>query len=364
MLYFLMNRFIIIAMIKSGKPTIKQLAERAGVSKTAVSFAFNSPERISSETYHRIMDIAQEMGYSPDPVARILAKRKTQSLALLLPQSIPDIFQNPYITEILRGFGEVCDKKGFSVLVLSPLKGIISHAVLNAAVDGMAILGVTETSDVHSVCRQRNMPYVTIDAGIGENYINIGIDDEKSACSLASVLLKNGHRRICICSLMSVSHELLNEGTSQTMNARYRGIKKAVADVCPRENVDIYVISAATSFYESYMVAKKELSKQNRPTAIFCMAGIQTYGFYRAARELNLRIPDDLSIVTFDNLPYNELLSPVPTAVNQPGFEKGQQAAEILIDLLEGQSRSSVVIDVEVISTGSVAPVSGGVKGL
>ena len=73
-------------MRQSGRPTIKDLASRAGVSKTAVSFAFNSPERISKETYQKIMDIAKELGYVPDPVARGLARRKTQCIGILLPQ--------------------------------------------------------------------------------------------------------------------------------------------------------------------------------------------------------------------------------------------------------------------------------------
>ena len=94
------------------KVTIKDLAEKAGVSKTSVSFAFNNPARISKETYNKIMAIAQEIGYSPDPVARILATKQTQTIGLLFPQSITEVLQNTYISEVVRGVGSICDKEG------------------------------------------------------------------------------------------------------------------------------------------------------------------------------------------------------------------------------------------------------------
>ena len=92
------------------KVTIKELAEKAGVSKTAVSFAFNNPKRISEETYNRIMKIAKEIGYSPDPLARILATKQTGTIGVLFPQSVSEVLQNPYISDLIRGIGIVCDR--------------------------------------------------------------------------------------------------------------------------------------------------------------------------------------------------------------------------------------------------------------
>ena len=346
-------------MIKSGKPTIRDLAEKAGVSKTAVSFAFNSPERISTETYKKIMKIAQELGYSPDPVARILAKRRTQSLALLLPQSIPQVFQNPYITEILRGFGDVCDREGFSVLVLSPVKGIISHAILNSATDGIAILGVTSASEVHTVCKQRDMPYVTIDADNSSDYVNIGIDEELASEELATILLEKGHRRICVCTLPSVSSTLIDDGSSETLNARTKGILNAVNKYCEKIPDDLEFIEIDSAYNKAYEPAMKILSRKNRPTAIYCMADIQAYGFYSAARNLDLSIPGDVSIVTFDNLPHTDILDPRPTAVKQPGFEKGKIAAEFLIAMMNNKKCHSMVLEHSIFETDSVSIAEG-----
>lgn len=344
-------------MRQSGRPTIKDLANRAGVSKTAVSFAFNSPERISKETYQKIMDIAKELGYVPDPVARGLARRKTQCIGILLPQSIAYVFQNPYITELLRGVGEACEKENYSILVLSPLEGIFTHAVYNAVVDGVLILGAAGDSDVHTVCRQRGLPYVTIDAGFRDDCVNIGIDDEKAAYELTKLLLQAGHRRICVCMLQPLSDTLEASGSSETIRNRCKGIQKALDEYDVDKSLVEYM-EIGTSCDNSLVAARSLLSRENPPTGILCMADVQSYGFYNVVQERGLSIPGDLSIVTFDNLPQSDLLHPKPSSVDQPGFQKGCRAAEELFKLLSAQESQSTMLDFQILSTGSVAPPS------
>ena len=340
-------------MKRTGRPTIKELAEQAGVSKTAVSFAFNSPERISKETYARIMAIAKELGYVPDPVARGLARRKTQCIGILLPQSIASVFQNPYITELLRGVGEVCEKEKFSILVLSPLEGIFTHAVYNAVVDGVIILGAASASAVQQVCRQRGLAYVTVDAGFSGDCINIGIDEEEASYQLARILLDAGHRRLCVCTLQPLSETLESSGSSETIRHRRQGIQRALDECGAGGEVQYQEVGAACE--SALAAARSILSQDQRPTGIFCMADVHAYGFYGAARELGLAIPRELSVVTFDNLPQSQLLHPRPTAVDQPGFQKGWLAATELFKLLEADDAQSVVMDFQILKTGSVA---------
>ena len=340
-------------MKRTGRPTIKDLAERAGVSKTAVSFAFNSPERISKETYERIMAIAQDLGYVPDPVARGLARRKTQCVGILLPQSIASVFQNPYITELLRGVGEVCEKEKFSILVLSPLEGIFTHAVYNAVVDGVIILGAASASAVQQVCRQRGLAYVTVDAGFSGDCINIGIDEEEASYQLARILLDVGHRRLCVCTLQPLSETLESSGSSETIRHRRQGIQRALDECGAGGEVQYLEVGAACE--SALAAARSILSQDQRPTGIFCMADVHAYGFYGAARELGLAIPRELSVVTFDNLPQSQLLHPRPTAGDQPGFQKGWLAATELFKLLEADEAQSVVMDFQILKTGSVA---------
>ena len=348
-------------MKRTGRPTIKDLAQRAGVSKTAVSFAFNAPERLSKETCTKILSIAQELGYVPDPIARGLARKKTQCIGILLPQSIAFIFQNPYITELLRGIGEECEKEKFSILVLSPLEGIFTHALYNAVVDGVIILGAASDSDVHTLCRQRGLPYVTIDAGFSTDCVNVGIDDEKAAYALAKLLVQAGHKKICVCTLQPLSKNLESSGSSETIRNRCKGIDRAVQE---QDDIVVEYHEVGTSYESSLIAARSLLSQTPAPTAVLCMADVQAYGFYRVIQEQGRSIPKDLSIATFDNLPQSQLLHPKPSTVDQPGFQKGLRAAVELFKLLSDQKDSpkqevqSVVLDFQILNTGSIAPPS------
>lgn len=339
------------------KVTIKELAEKAGVSKTAVSFAFNNPKRISADTYNRIMQIAREIGYSPDPVARILATHRTQTIGMLFPQPVTEIFKNPHIAELVRGVGALCDEKGYSLTLLSPLKGVIDHTVQNAAVDGMIILGVDKYSTVHDVFRQRSMPYVAIDADMNAEYSNVGIDDASLSEKLMDILLDNGHRRICFCSLQPVAEDLAESVHSITSDARTQGIRKSVEkhNLSEEDKNQFIYIDSETSFEPCFRMAKEVLSKNPRPTAVFCNADIQAFGFYSAAQELSLSIPEDLSVVSFDDLSISRILKPGLTAVHQNAYEKGLCAAKLLMEQLDGCAPRSTLVPASVEERGSVA---------
>jgi len=343
------------------KVTIKELAERAGVSKTAVSFAFNNPSRISKETYNRIMAIAEEIGYFPDPVARILATKTTQTVGMLFPQPVAEILTNPYIAEIIRGAGALCDSKGYSLALLSPLKGIINHTIQNAAVDGMMILGVDENSEVHSSFRQRNMPYVTIDAGQADGFVNVGVDDGLLSEQLMDILLDKGHRHITVCPLNPISIELDEDATdlehSTTSDVRRQGILRSIEKHGLKENESVFLtyITIGTNLEESCDKAKAFLQSEHQSTAVFCMADIQALGFYRAARDLGIAIPDGLSVVSFDDMPMMDVLTPAVTTAHQSGYDKGYTAASLLFRQLEGMTAESVVLESHVVQRGSVA---------
>src|SRR5258706_6461743 len=116
--------------------TIANVAERAGVSKTAVSFAFNNPERLNAATATRILDIAHELGYRPDPVARMLTQRRTGSIGGLTPQDLSVIFTNPFFGAFSAGIAAVAQGRGYSLHFISPLHRSLSRAIHRATVDG------------------------------------------------------------------------------------------------------------------------------------------------------------------------------------------------------------------------------------
>ncbi len=332
------------------KATMNDIARRAGVSKAAVSSAFNNREKVSEQTYKRIMAIAEEIGYVPDPVARTLAMRKTGTVGFLLPQPVQEAFLNPYVLELMRGIGTVCDREGLSLSVLSPLKGILSQTVKNAAVDGMITLGISSESEgeIHRLLRRRRIPYVTIDAGTAGDYINVGIDDVLMACRLMGHLLDLGHRYIAVCTLKDIFPDLAEPCQSPVIAARLEGVSRALSErKLPARTVRIYESESSVS--SAYELARDILSQADRPGAVFCMADVHAYGFYQAARELSVRIPRDLSVAGFDDVPFSALLEPPLTTVSQSGYEKGFAAAELLVKSIAGESCVSVSLDATVI---------------
>ena len=108
--------------------TINDIAKQAGVSKTAVSFAFNMPGRLSSETAQRILDIARQLGYAPNPIARSLNTRRTNAIGVIVPQDISDAFSNPFFAQLVRGIGHVCNLEGMSLMVVPPMRGSLLEA--------------------------------------------------------------------------------------------------------------------------------------------------------------------------------------------------------------------------------------------
>jgi DNA-binding LacI/PurR family transcriptional regulator len=333
------------------RATINDIAHKAGVSKTTVSFAFNNPSKISKETFTRIMDIAQELGYVPDPVARTLAMRQTGSIGLLLPQAIQEIFLNPYIAEILRGIGYVCDQEGLSLGILSPLKGVLSQTIRNAAVDGIITLGIGPGMSVLELFHQRGLPFVTIDGGAGDGLVNVGIDDEKAAENLMEEVLSRGHRDIAVFMLKNVTLSDNGDHFSLTNDNRLSGFNRALArhGLSFGAHTGIRVYHTEVTLESGRAAARDLLAEKKRPTAILCLADVQALGVYEECRFEGLSIPGDISVVGFDDSPFSAFMNPPLTTLRQPGFLKGQTAAQALVDMIAKKTVPSTTMETEVI---------------
>ena len=144
--------------------TIADVAERAGVSKTAVSFAFNTPERLNAATATRILDIAHELGYRPDPVARMLTQRRTGSIGVLTPQDLSVIFTNPFFGSFSAGIAGVAEERGYGLHFISPLHGSLSRAIHRATVDGVVAIGLTDDHPEIDEIRRAGLPMVLVDS--------------------------------------------------------------------------------------------------------------------------------------------------------------------------------------------------------
>jgi DNA-binding LacI/PurR family transcriptional regulator len=317
------------------KVNITDIALRAGVSKTAVSFAFNNPSKLSETTARHILEIAESLGYTPDPVARSMTTGKTGTIGLLLPQSIPEMIRNPYFPEFIEGIGEVCTHSGLSLMLVPPLKGSIRRAIVNAAVDGFLTLGLEEYKATMMVLRQRDIPFVTVDSDPIEDVPAINIDDESGARMMMEHILNAGHRQIAIMAIRSGKQGHYQEYVG-TLGARMKGYLTALEQfnlkVDGRHVRLIECVCTEIGGREGFATIWKSPRK---PTVIVSMSDIMAIGAMKEAQTIGVNIPGDLSIAGFDDIPQAGLVNPGLTTVSQPSIQKGKLAAEILVKLLD-----------------------------
>lgn len=339
-----------------GKVTIQDIAKQAGVSKTSVSFAFNNPDRLSEATLNRILKVAEELGYSPDPIASNLKTRRTGCIGLLVPQPIPGITRNPHTFELLEGIGQACQEAGLSMMLVPPLKGNLRRAIVRAAVDGFVTMGLEPFRKTMAILQQRGVPFVMVDSEMTPGIPCVNVDDEAGSYAAMSYILRHGHRRIAILGILSDQGGHY-ENYIGTLKRRATGYVRALAEFgMAIDQEHVRLIECKAEFDTAAHTFRSLWHSGWHPTAVVAMADVLAAGTLRAAREMNIRIPDDLSLIGYDDIALSPLTDPPLTTIHQPTIQKGRHAAHLLIDLIEGRDIESeqIVLPVELIERGSV----------
>ena len=211
-------------MAKALEPRVRiaDVAREAGVSKAAVSFAFNKPDRLSTETASRIRDVAARMGYRPHPVARMLSAGQTTTIGILSPQALGQVFANPFFALFAEGVASVTEEHGFGLLFISPLHGSLARALERATVDGIVAIGLDERHPEMGSIRLAGLPAVVVDAPAWPGHRAILVDDEGGARQAAEHLLGLGHRDILVMGVEPAVGEDADEGVAGRRLAGYR----------------------------------------------------------------------------------------------------------------------------------------------
>ncbi len=317
--------------------TIADVAARANVSKTAVSFAFNNPERLSEGTLQQILAVADELGYIRDPAARMLRTGRTNSLGVLLPQQIDATLENPYYAQFFRGIGQTCHQEGLSMLLVPPLRDSMLKAIPYAAVDGFVVCGLEADRGEVQALRQRGIPFVLVDSDETDGVSCIDVDEENGMREVAEYILGQGHRRILVLAFESGTTGG-STGWHGPLSRRKRGVDQALekyglAADDPRVEVrEIPCTRAAGA------AALRDVWRNgDHPTAVITFSDIIAFGVLDAARELGIDVPGELSVTGFDDLPESEWAHPGLTTARQPIEAKGRLASEYLVDAIAGQ---------------------------
>jgi alanine racemase len=328
------------------RPRIADVAREAGVSKTAVSFAFNSPERLSAETAVRIREVAGALGYRPNPVARMLTQRQTMTLGVLTPQALAVIFSNPFFALFSEGVAHAAEDLGYELHFISPLHGSLALAVGRSTVDGVVAIGLSADHPEVEQIRGAGLPMVLVDSDDLPEHSSVVVDDEAGARAAAEHLLELGHRDFLVIAVEAPERlrdggaaapdpRLLFDVRGETVTARrLRGYRAAFAAAGLDLPAD-QIVAGRSSIEGGSSAFQREWALGNRPTAVLAMSDALAIGAMSAARELGLRIPDDLSVVGFDDIDLAALVDPPLTTVHQPIRQKGADAVRLLLAEVE-----------------------------
>jgi alanine racemase len=314
------------------RPRIADVAREAGVSKTAVSFAFNSPERLAPATAERIRAVAERLGYSPNPVARMLTQGETRTIGVLTPQALSVIFSNPFFAAFSEGVAFAAEASGYALHFISPMRGSLARALRRATVDGVVGIGLSGAHPEVEQIRRAGVPIVLVDSTALPEVGSIEVDDVGGARAAAEHLGGLGHRDVVIIGVEPPlpSGSMDPDGVTAR---RLRGYREglAVAGVAvPDENC--FVGSATID--GGRVALERAWDAGLRPTAILAMSDAMAIGAIHALRAKGLAIPADVSVVGFDDIVLAPHVDPPLTTVHQPIRRKGEEAVELLLAII------------------------------
>ena len=348
---------------RARRPRISDVASGAGVSKSTVSIAFNNPERLSPETAARIRAVADALGYRPHPVARMLAQRHTSTLGILTPQALVVAFANPFFSMFSQGVASVAEEFGYSLLFVSPLHGSLARAVGRASVDGFVAIGLGEDHPEVEQIRSARLPIVLVDSAAFPEHGSITVDDEAGAYAAAEHLLDLGHRDFLVLAVeppqLGIENTLATSNLDSVSSRRLHGYRQALGArgiELPDERVAIgtpTLDGGAAAF-------DKALDSGLRFTGVLAMSDVMAIGAIHAAEQRGLKVPDDISLVGFDDIDEAEHTRPPLTTVRQPVREKGAEAARLLlaaVDRLDFDQPEHRRLETRLITRGSTTSV-------
>jgi len=320
------------------RPRIADVAREAGVSKTAVSFAFNSPDRLSADTAQRIRQVADELGYTPHPVARMLSQRETLTIGVLTPQALSVIFSNPFFGAFSEGVAIAAEESGYALYFISPLHGSLAGAMSRATVDGVVAIGLSDDHPEVEQIRRAGVPIVVVDSNSLPEHGSIEVDDVGGARAAAEHLIALGHRDVLVIGIEPPAPATTIE-PGGVVARRLRGYREAFANV-GTDVPDEHVVVGPASIEGGMAALNGAWEDGIRPTAVLAMSDAMAIGAMRALRDMRLSVPGDVSVVGFDDIDLAQHVDPPLTTVHQPIRRKGEEAVRVLLSVVQRRDQA------------------------
>lgn len=333
-------------MQRTGRPSLATIAADLGVSTATVSNAFSRPDRVSADLRARVLEHARAVGYpGPDPAARQLRRGRSDTVGLVFTDDLGFAFDDPASLGFLSGVAEVCGAAGRNLLLLAggppSTSARTASPVRAAAIDALIVYSVPD-ADPHLLAGvDRGVPLVVVDQPREQPQVDwVGLDDRAAAREIATHVAGLGHRRIgVVCTRLGASRYNGPVSEDRRLSATYSVQRERLAgffDGLAAAGVDEAGVSVEERFVDSRDSGAEALAAllARRPdiTAVCCLADVLALGALEAAGRRGLRVPDDLTVTGFDDVPEAQRVG--LTTVGQPLAQKGREAARLVLDRL------------------------------
>ncbi len=310
--------------------TIEDVALQAGVSTATVSRCLNQPQRVAEQTKQKVREVVDRLGYAPNIGAQALASNRTNTVGAIIPT-----MDNAIFARGLQAFQETLSKAGVTLLVASsdyqPDREFEQiRAFAGRGVDGLLLIGRERAEATYKFLRDREVPYV-LAWNIDKVTSNIfaGFDNREAAAAMAGKVLEFGHRHLGVISAARTGNDRASDrmmGILDCLRRKNPTANKPQIIECP------YTLDAGAEAFGRLMQTNP------RPTAVICGNDVLAAGALGEARRLGIKVPDDVSLVGFDDIDLSRVTSPQITTVHVPHRRMGKAAAEMLLAMRNGNS--------------------------
>lgn len=333
--------------------TIKDVAEKAGVAVSTASYALNGrTEKVSKETEAKILEAARELNYRPNAIARSLVRQKTDTIGLFLLLDHVDINQ-PYVVELIMGIMDVSRQNGYDIVLFSNVEVEETSYIERCkerSVDGAIVFGMYNDDPHLPELKESEIPIVSIQVPVrGKKTTYITSDHQKGAYKAVNYLLTKGHQNIV----------LVNGDLQMTVaQQRLAGYKDAYREA-GLEFDEQWILHGDFEREAAYQKMKGFLAQGEEFTAVFAAANLIALGVMDALKEEGIDVPDQVSVICFDDISLPAHLAPQLTAVSEKTTQIGEQAIDMLVQMIDGaQELPPTFLEYQLIERGSVKEIN------
>lgn len=336
-------------IVKGGKKTtIYDIAKYTGASTATVSRVLsNSGYPVSEDVRLRILDAAQKLNYSPNMVGRMLKKSKSMDIGVIIPT-----ISNPFYTQIILGIEIEARKQGYNILLCNSFRNPDTEksyleSLYQKQVKGLIISSIGSNQEILKSMQSNGVRIVAFDQEVQDiKCSRVGFDYIKGGLIAVEHLIAMGHRNIAF-----LTSPLTRKSRNDVLEGYRLGLlKNGIAyneEFVITADCELEFGNATYEFESGKALAHKFLNIPNKPTAIFSINDMMAFGIMQELTVKGIRIPEDVSVVGFDNIEFSSMSTPSLTTINQPSFETGKLACKILLDNMARDEQDSMSIALE-----------------